>query len=84
MCNIPLLDVPMQILKRYKHHADCIKKGVLLPIPCNQKMNAYLKEIGDLCGIRKQLTTHCGRHRIHSFPLTTSNLQNVFHQQVTI
>ena len=25
-------------------------------------MNAYLKEIAGLCGINKNLTTHCARH----------------------
>jgi site-specific recombinase XerD len=25
-------------------------------------MNSYLKEVGDLCGITKNLTTHCARH----------------------
>ena len=34
----------------------------LLPVLSNQKMNAYLKEIADLCGIQKTLTTHCARH----------------------
>jgi integrase len=63
MCNIPLMEVPMNILERYKQHPDCIRKGVLLPVPTNQKMNSYLKEIADLCGIKKQLTTHTGRHR---------------------
>ena len=28
----------------------------------NQKMNAYLKEIADLCGIRKNLTFHVAGH----------------------
>ena len=37
-------------------------KGTLLPVPCNQKMNSYLKEIADLCGISKSLTTHVARH----------------------
>ncbi len=44
MCNIPLIDVPMMILNRYENHPNCLRKGVLLPIPTNQKMNAYLKE----------------------------------------
>ena len=34
----------------------------LLPISSNQKMNAYLKEIADLCGITKNLTVHLARH----------------------
>ena len=33
-----------------------------MPVPSNQKMNAYLKEISDLCGINKKLTTHAARH----------------------
>lgn len=62
MCNIPLLDIPKQILERYRNHPNCIKNDTLLPVPCNQKMNAYLKEIADICGIEKELTTHTGRH----------------------
>lgn len=62
MCNIPLLDIPIQILEKYKSHPTCQKKNVLLPVPCNQKMNSYLKEIADLCGISKCLTTHTARH----------------------
>lgn len=62
MCNIPLLDIPLEILRKYADHPTCRKKGVLLPVPCNQKMNSYLKEIADICMIRKNLTTHGGRH----------------------
>lgn len=62
MCNIPLLDIPQEILRKYADHPTCRMKGVLLPVPCNQKMNSYLKEIADICMIRKNLTTHCARH----------------------
>lgn len=62
MCSIPLLDIPQEILRKYANHPTCRKKGVLLPVPCNQKMNSYLKEIADICMIRKNLTTHCARH----------------------
>ena len=62
MCNIPLLDIPQEILRKYADHPPCRKKGVLLPVPCNQKMNSYLKEIADICMIRKNLTTHTARH----------------------
>lgn len=62
MCNIPLLNIPQEILRKYANHPTCRKKGVLLPVPCNQKMNSYLKEIADICMIRKNLTTHCARH----------------------
>ncbi|MBK7587694.1 MAG: tyrosine-type recombinase/integrase [Bacteroidetes bacterium] len=33
-----------------------------MPVRTNQKMNEYLKEIGDLCGINKKITCHTARH----------------------
>lgn len=78
MCNIPLMDVPLQILKKYKNHPECIAKGVLLPVPSNQKMNAYLKELADICGIKKQLTTHVARHTFATFALANGvSMENV-------
>ena len=62
ICNIPVLTIPQRILRKYEDNAECIKKGVLLPVISNQRMNAYLKEIADLCGITKRLTTHVARH----------------------
>ena len=60
--NVPLLPVPLAILKKYENHPLCVKTGRCLPVMCNQSMNSYLKEIADLCGINKNLTTHCARH----------------------
>ena len=57
--NILLLDVPKMILDKYKGKSPDNK---LLPILSNQKMNAYLKEIGDICEIDKELTFHLARH----------------------
>jgi len=57
--NIPLLEVPKMILAKYKGK---LPEGKILPITSNQKMNAYLKEIGDLCEIKKNLTFHLARH----------------------
>ncbi len=37
-------------------------QGLLLPILSNQKMNAYLKELADICGINKNLSMHVARH----------------------
>lgn len=62
MCNIPLLDPAREILNRYKNHPTCIEKGVLLPMLCNQKYNAYLKELAAICGINKEISSHTGRH----------------------
>lgn len=60
--NVPLLETAQQILERYKDHPLCAQKGLCLPVLSNQKMNSYLKEIGDFCGITKNLTTHVARH----------------------
>ncbi len=62
LCNIPLLDIPLSIIEKYKDHPECIRKGVVLPVPTNQRMNSYLKEIADVCGIKKTLSSHIARH----------------------
>ena len=62
MCNIPVIHVARLILDKYKDHPECIKKNVLLPVLSNQKTNAYLKEIADLCGITKRMSSHVARH----------------------
>ena len=33
----------------------------LLPVPTNQKVNAYLKELADICGIETKITFHIAR-----------------------
>jgi len=67
--TIPVLPIPLLILEKYKGK---LPNGKLLPVPTNQKTNAYLKEIGDLCGIDKNLTFHLARHTF----ATTVTLQN--------
>ena len=69
MCNIPLMEIPLKILEKYSTNEYCKKHGVLFPVLCNQKMNAYLKELADICGIKKTLTTHVGRHTFATFAL---------------
>ena len=49
-----------------------LNSGRLLPVLSNQKMNAYLKEIADLCDIKKELTYHIARHTF----ATTITLSN--------
>ncbi|MBO3116522.1 site-specific integrase [Winogradskyella sp. DF17] len=70
--NIPLLPTALEIIKKYENHPEAVTKGVLLPVLSNQKSNAYLKEIADLCGINKNLTTHLARHTF----ATTVTLSN--------
>lgn len=62
MCNVPLLQIPQTLLEKYKDDKECLLRGQLLPVPTNQKFNAYLKELADLCGINKRLTSHVARH----------------------
>lgn len=62
MCNIPVIQPAKTILEKYKEHPECLKKNVLLPVLSNQKTNAYLKEIADLCGITKKMSSHTARH----------------------
>ena len=57
--NVPLLDIPKQLVAKYR---GTTKDGKLLPVLSNQKMNAYLKEIATLCGIDKNITFHQARH----------------------
>ncbi|OAV75512.1 Tyrosine recombinase XerD [Bacteroidales bacterium Barb7] len=65
--NIPLLEVPQMILDKYK---GTLPNQIVLPVLSNQKMNAYLKEIGDLCGIEKELTYHLARHSFATMTLS--------------
>ena len=60
--NIPLLPMADKIISKYADNPQCLNKGQLLPILSNQRMNSYLKEIGDVCGINKELTFHIARH----------------------
>ncbi len=62
MSRVPLLEYPISLLKKYEHTSELQTGGKLLPIPSNQKMNAYLKDIADICNIKKCLKTHVARH----------------------
>lgn len=70
--RIPLLPTVLQIMELYKEHPKCVVDGSLLPVPSNAKLNAYLKEIADICGINKTLTFHIARHTF----ATTITLNN--------
>ena len=84
ICNIPLLEIPQIILNKYEDHPICKKKGLCLPVLANQKMNSYLKEISDLCGIEKNISTHLRRHVNSCYWLKMNLLYNCFQRQVTI
>ncbi|HCY40711.1 MAG TPA: hypothetical protein DHV48_05055 [Prolixibacteraceae bacterium] len=46
-CRIPILPKAKEILNRYKDYPKTSGKNLLLPVLTNQKMNIYLKELGD-------------------------------------
>lgn len=64
--EVPLMPIPKMILDKYKSKFN---DGRILPIISNQKLNSYLKEIADICGIQKVLTFHLARH---TFATTTT------------
>jgi hypothetical protein len=49
--HVPLLPPALSIIEKYKDHPEAKNKGILLPVISNQKLNAYLKEIADICNI---------------------------------
>ena len=70
--NIPILPIASFLLEKYEDHPQVVNQEKLLPILSNQKMNSYLKEIADACGINKELTFHIARHTF----ATTVTLSN--------
>ncbi|MFA5328560.1 MAG: site-specific integrase [Prolixibacteraceae bacterium] len=61
-CRIPLLPQANTILQKYENHPVSLNSGRLLPVHSNQKMNEYLKELAEICGIKKNLSMHVARH----------------------
>lgn len=70
--STPLLPKALTILERYRADTRAEFKGLLFPMISNQKMNAYLKEIAKLCGVKKNMTYHVARHTF----ATTVTLSN--------
>lgn len=64
--DIPLLPKAIEIMEKYKDHPICISRNSVLPVKSNQKMNEYLKEIAELCGIQSTLNTHKARRTFGS------------------
>jgi integrase/recombinase XerD len=60
--SIPLVKQAISIIEKYKDLPERKISGLLLPKISNQKINAYLKIIGDIAGIEKNITHHLARH----------------------
>lgn len=66
--NVMLLDIPLQLITKYDGDPRC--GGMVFPMISNQRMNSYLKEIADICGINRNLTFHLARHTFATMTLS--------------
>ena len=72
MSTIFVIEGAMHIIEKYENHPEVQTSDKVLPVLSNQKMNAYLKELADICGIAKPISTHSARHTF----ATTVALEN--------
>ncbi len=70
--RLPLLSKAHAIIVKYRERPSNAGSDNLFPTISNQKLNSYLKEIADVCRIRKHLTFHVARHTF----ATTVTLSN--------
>lgn len=72
IAKVPLLPQAINLITKYRNHPVAKANGTLFPVISNQRMNGYLKEIADICGIKENLTFHLARHTF----ATTVTLSN--------
>jgi site-specific recombinase XerD len=73
--SLPLLPTARRILdKRNPDWFDLMPNALLFDVISNQKLNGYLKEISDICKIKKLLTFHIAHH---TFATTVTLLNGV-------
>jgi site-specific recombinase XerD len=60
--EIPLLNNAILIIQKYNDSVERKVLSKLLPKISNQKVNTYLKVIGELAGLNQALTHHIARH----------------------
>lgn len=70
--KVPLLAMAQILIDKYQNHPMTQITETLFPVITNEKVNLYLKEIADACGIKKNLTFHMARHTF----ATTVTLSN--------
>ena len=72
--QVKLLDIPLQIIKRYER----FQKDKLVSPNLNYcNICKPLKKMIKECGISKDISFHCTSHSISSFSLKTNDLQNL-------
>lgn len=70
--RVPLLPQAIELMEKYRNDPRALNNGTVFPVISNQRMNGYLKEVADICGITKTLTFHIARHTF----ATTVTLSN--------
>lgn len=70
--KIPLLSKAQELIYKYQNHPMTQISKTLFPVITNEKLNLYLKEIAEACGLKKNLTFHMARHTF----ATTVTLSN--------
>ena len=72
--QIKLMDIPMQIIRRYEPFRTDKR---LFNIGSLDTVNKRIKAVAKKCGIEKPVSFHCGRHITFSYSLKTRNLQRL-------
>lgn len=67
MSYIPLLPIPILLIGKYQNAKN---EDLVFNTYTNQKTNEYLKEIAEVCGIRKNLIFHMARHSFATLALS--------------
>ena len=70
-CVIPLSDKALQILAKYSDE----NRSKCFFVNPNQKINAYLKQLGAIADIKKNLTTHVARHTFAEYYLNEAGVR---------
>jgi integrase len=73
-CYIPLMKLPLQIIEKYRYLR---KDGKLFKTLSSGYLSNYFRKLETVCRV-KHITFHTARHRILSFHLKTSKLQEYF------
>ncbi|RXP60300.1 site-specific integrase [Lutibacter sp. HS1-25] len=60
--KVPILEKAQYLIDKYCSHPMTQVTGTLFPVITNEKLNAYLKEVANFSGIKKNLTFHMARH----------------------